>query len=184
MTERMDGRDGDMHRDVQRFSPGVEAAALEILGAIVPRLNPDDAFGRRSGDVGELHLAGGVFLGQLGPPSDTVRYGAILTDEKGAPFSGADTYALTVPTGIVHDDGYFSVTIYSSETKLLIFNESGVYDRTSFTAVQNVDGTYIVTISPDGSGRNGIPSGIPLYGILRAYIPVQGAAMTVDVTND
>jgi hypothetical protein len=180
----MDGGDGDMHRDVQRFSPGVEAAALEILGAIVLQLNPDDAFGKRSGDVGELHLAGGVFLGQLGTPSDTVRYGTILTDENGAPFNGTDTYLLTVPAGIVHEDGYFSVTIYSSETKLLISNESGVYDRTSFTAEQNVDGTYTATISPDGDGKNGIPSGIPFYGILRAYSPVQGATMKVVVTSD
>jgi hypothetical protein len=179
----MDGGDGDMHRDVQRFSPGVEAAAMEIMETVVHHLNPDNAFGRRSGEVGELHLAGGVFLGQLGTPSDTVRYGTILTDQHGAPFNGTDTYVLRVPAGIVHDNGYFSVTIYSAETKLLMANEAGVYDQTTYSAEQNDDGTYTITLSPDGSGKNGIPTGQSFYGILRAYMPIHGADMTVTVTN-
>ena len=179
----MDGGDGDMHRDVQRFSPGVESAAMEVTETVVHHLNPDDAFGRRSGDVGELHLAGGVFLGQLGTPSDTVRYGTILTDQYGAPFNGTDTYVLTVPAGIVHDDGYFSVTIYSAETKLLMPNGLGIYDQTTYSAEQNADGTYTITLSSDGSGKNGIPTGQPFYGILRAYLPIHGADLTVPITN-
>lgn len=179
----MDGGDGNMHRDVQRFSPRTEAAAMEVIETVVHHLNPDDAFGRRSGDVGELHLAGGVFLGQLGTPADTVRYGTILTDQHGAPFNGTDRYVLTVPAGIVHDSGYFSVTIYSTATKLLMPNPQGVYDQTTYSAQQNDDGTYTITLSPDGSGPNGIPTGQPFYGILRAYTPIHGANMTVTVTN-
>ena len=179
----MDGGDGDMHRDVQRFSPSVEVAAMEIMEAAVHHLNPDDAFGSRTGDVGELHLAGGVFLGQLGTPSDTVRYGTILTDQHGAPFNGTDTYVLTVPAGIVHDTGYFSVTIYSAATKLLMPNEQGVYDQTTYSAEQNDDGTYTIALSPDGAGKNGIPTGQPFYGILRAYMPIPGADMTVAISN-
>jgi hypothetical protein len=56
-----------------------------------------------------------------------------------------------------------------------------IYDRTTYTSKQNVDGTYTVTLSPNGEGQNGIPTGKPFYGILRAYCPVQGANLTVKV---
>jgi hypothetical protein len=174
---------GDMHRNVQRFSPGVEKAAHEVFGSLIQSFSPDDAFGKRSGDVGELHLAGGVFLGQLGTPSDTVRYGTILTDDDGEPLNGEDTYVATVPAGIVNDDGYYSVTVYGSDNQLLIPNELGIYDRTSYTSEPNSDGTYTVTLSPDGHGTNGIPTGKPFYGILRSYSPVPGADLTVTITR-
>jgi hypothetical protein len=38
-----------------------------------------------------------------------------------------------------------------------------------------------VTLSPKGEGPNGIPTGKPFYGMLTAYIPVQGDDMTVKV---
>ena len=120
-------------------------------------------------------------LGQLGTPSDTVRYGLILQDANGEPFNGSDTYILTIPAGIVNDNGYFSVTIYGSDNKLLIPNDKNIYDRTTYTSEKNSDGTYTVTLGPDGGGLNGIPTGKPFYGILRAYVPVQGADMTVKV---
>ena len=89
----------------------------------------------------------------------------------------------TVPAGIVNDDGYYSVTVYGSDNRLLIPNELGIYDRTSYTSEPNSDGTYTVTLSPDGHGTNGIPSGKPFYGILRAYSPVPGADLTVTITR-
>jgi hypothetical protein len=177
----MEGGKGDMHRDVQRFSGETEKAALAIIAAAIPHLNPDDAFGKRSGDVGDIHLAGGVMLGQLGTPSETVRYGLILVDDSGEPFNGRNTYVLTVPAGLVHDEGYFSVTIYGADNKLLIPNDRKIYDRTTYSAEANEDGTYTITLGPDGEGVNGIPTGKPFYGILRAYVPVQGADMTVRV---
>jgi hypothetical protein len=158
-----------------------EQAALAIIAAAIPHLNPDDAFGGRSGDVGEITLAGGVMLGQLGTPSDTVRYGLILVDNRGEPLNGSDTYVLTVPAGIVHDNGYFSVTVYGADNKLLIPNDRKIYDRTTYSAEANEDGTYTITLSPDGEGLHGIPTGKPFYGILRAYVPVQGADMTVGI---
>ena len=179
----MEGGQGDMHRDVQRFSPEIEKAALGIIKAAIPFSNPDVAFGKKSGDAGEITLASGVMLGQLGTPSETVRYGLILTDANGKPFNGTDTYILTVPAGLVYENGYFSVTIYGSDNKLLIPNEKNQYDRTTYTSEQNADGSYTITLSPDGGGVNGIPTGKPFYGILRAYVPVQGADMTVKVEN-
>lgn len=177
----MQGGNGDMHRDVQRFSPEIETAAHAIIDAALSYANPDIAFGKKSGDVGDITLAAGVKLGQLGTPSDTVRYLPILVDGDGEPLNGSATYIFTVPAGIVHDDGYYSVTVYGSDNKLLIPNRQGVYDRTTYSSEQNDDGTYTVTLSPDGEGLNGIPTGKPFYAMLRAYVPVQGADMTVKV---
>jgi len=181
---RMSGGKGDMHRDVYKFSPAIEKSALAIIKASLPYVNPDVAFGQKTGDAGEITLAAGVMLGQLGTPSDTVRYGLILADEHGKPFNGKDTYVLTVPAGIVHKKGYFSVTLYGSDNKLLIPNKQHIYDRTTYTAEPNADGTYTITLSPTGEGKNGIPTGgKAFYGILRAYVPVKGADMTVKVKN-
>lgn len=179
----MDGGDGDMHRDVQRFSPQVEKAALQLLEAAVDTQPPGEGFGTRSGDVGEILLAGSVLIGQLGTPSDSVRYSVILTDYEGEALNGTDTYVVTVPAGIVHDDGYFSVTVYGTDNKLLIPNEKGIYDRTSYTSQRNDDGSYIITLRPDGEGKNGIPTGKPFYGLLRAYLPVDGIDITPSVTK-
>ncbi len=179
----MEGGQGDMHRAVQRFSPAVEEAALAIIEASIPHLNPDVAFGKRSGDVGDITLAGAVMLGQLGTPSETVRYFTVLTDSDGAPLNGEDTYTVRVPSGIVHDDGYFSVTVYGTDNKLLIENDKRVYDRRTYSAQAEADGTYIITLSPQGDGKNGIPTGKPFYGLLRAYRPVQGADLTLTVTK-
>ena len=180
---RMEGGSGDMTRPVQRFSPAVEEAGRAIIAAGISFLNPDEAFGKRSGDVGDITLASAVMLGQLGTPSDTVRYGTILTDADGAPFTDSDTYELTVPQGIVENDGYFSITVYDSDTKLLIPNDLGVYDRTTYSAEPEPHGTYRIILSPDGKGHNAIPTGRPFYAILRAYVPVPGADMTVDITR-
>jgi hypothetical protein len=179
----MDGGKGNMDRNVQKFSPETEKASLTIIKAAIPFLNPDIAFGKTSGDVDQITLASAVMIGQLGTPSDSVRYGMILNDENGKPFNGKDTYALTVPANIVEDAGYFSITVYGADNKLLIPNKQGVYDRTTYSSKKNSDGTYTVTLSPDGRGLNGIPTGKPFYAIVRAYVPVQGADLTVTVKN-
>jgi hypothetical protein len=179
----MTGGDGNMYRPVQRFSPEIEKDGLGLIAASIPFLNPDIAFGKKSGDVGEITQAGAVMLGQLGTPSDTVRYEGILADENGQAFNGKDTYALTVPANIIRAGGYYSVTVYGSDNKLLIPNEKKIYDRTTYSSEQNADGTYTLTLSPDGGGLNGIPTGKPFYGLLRAYVPVPGADMSVAVEN-
>lgn len=171
----MEGGDGDMRRPVARFSPAVEKSANAVIAAAIPHIDPATAFGRRSTDTGDITRAAAVMLGQLGTPSDTVRYMPILADDEGGPLNGTDTHEVTVPAGIVRDDGYFSVTVYGGDNKLLIPNEQRVYDRTTYTTVLEPDGTAVITLSPTGGGRNGIPTGKPFYGILRAYQPVRGA---------
>jgi hypothetical protein len=177
----MTGGKGDMHRPVQRFSPGIEQAGLAVIAATIPYLDPDIAFGKKSGDVGDITAAGAVMQGQLGTPSDTVRYALILRDSDGEALNGDDTYTVTVPAGIVRDEGYFSVTVYGADNKLLIPNDLGVYDRTTYSSEAELDGTYLITLSPTGDGKNGIPTGKAFYGVLRAYVPVPGANLTPKV---
>ena len=45
----------------------------------------------------------------------------------------------------------------------------------------NDDGTYTITLSPSGDGKNGIPTGKDFYDILRSYVPSPGATMKVRV---
>lgn len=180
---RMEGGVGDMRRPVREFSPETVAAGLAAIEAGIPAIDPDHAFGKTSGDVEPLVLAGAVMQGQLGTPSDSVRYSLFMTDADGRPLTGEDTYDVLVPAGIVHDDGYFSVTVYGTDNKLLIPNERRLYDRTTYTSEREPDGTYVVTLSPSGDGKNGIPTGKPFYGLLRAYVPVEGADLTPTVTR-
>ncbi len=175
----MSGGDGDMQRAVETFSPDVVKRGLAAIKAALPELNPDKAFGKKSGDVPPLVLAGAVMLGQLGTPSDTVRYGVIMADDSGQPFNGKDSYLLTVPAGIVQDSGYYSITIYGTDNKALIPNAQGRYDRTTYSSKRNADGTYTVSLNPAGDGINGIPTGKDFYVVLRAYVPVPGADLTV-----
>jgi hypothetical protein len=172
---RMAGGRGDMYCPVARFSPRVEQAGRAVIAAAVPHVDQDNAFGKRSGDVGELTLACAVMIGQLGTPRDTVRYALVLADADGAPLTGTDTYEVTVPKGIVRDGGYFSLTVYGTDNRLLIPNPTGIYDRTTYTTEFEADGTAIITVGPLGEGKNGLPTGKPFYAILRAYVPVQDA---------
>ena len=177
----MTGGDGEMNRAVEIFSPAVEKQALAKIQVALPGLDPDVAFGKKSGDVDPLMLAGAVMMGQLGTPSESVRYKVLTTDGAGVPFSGQCNYELTVPAGIIHDDGYFSITVYGADNKALIPNDKGVYDRTTYSSSQNADGTYSISLNPQGKGVNGIPTGKDFYIVLRAYVPVQGADLTVAV---
>jgi hypothetical protein len=124
----------------------IEKAGLAIITESITYLEPDKAFGQKSGNVGYITAADGLMVGQLGTPSETVRYGTILADENGQPFNGASTYVLTVPAGIVHKDGYFSITVYGADNKLLIANDKKTYDRARYSSEQNADGTISTTI--------------------------------------
>ena len=179
----MQGGKGDMVRNVQRFSADIEKNALSVIDTVVSYANPDIVFGKVSGDVSFLNLAAGVKLGQLGTPVDNVRYGTILADENGQPLNGKDTYIVTVPAQLYLKGGYYSVTLYGADNQLLIPNDKNIYDRTSFSSTPNSDGTYTLTLSPEGKGKNGIPTGKAFYGILRAYVPNPNASMKVKVVK-
>ena len=175
----MEGGKGDMNRNVQRFSSQTEKNALKVIDSVVG--SPDDAFGKVSGDIGMLSKAAGIRGGQLGTPVDTVRYWGGFADNKGEALNAKDTYIVTVPAGLVEKDGYYSVTIYGSDNKLLIPNDKKIYDQTSYSSKANSDGTYTITLSPSGEGVNGIPTGKPFYVILRAYVPSPNAVMELKI---
>jgi len=177
----MQGGKGNMDRKVKKFSAKIEKKAFAVIDEAAKTTNPDDVFGYVSGDVSPLNLAIGVRLGQLGTPSGTVRYGMILVDGDNKPFNAKDTYVFTVPANLAKKSGYFSVTVYGTDNKLLIANDKKVYDRTTYSSKQNKDGTYTITLSPDGEGLNGIPTGKPFYAVLRAYDPMPNAVMKVDI---
>jgi hypothetical protein len=166
-----DGK-GSMLRNVQKFSPKIEKQALAILDTLTPMVSPDVMFGHKSGEAGFISLATGVRIGQLGTPTGTVRYNVAQKDSKGEFLNGKNTYVLTTPANMFEKGGYFSVTVYSMETKLLMPNDKGIYARTYDNAEVNKDGTYTITLSPNGEGKNGVPtSGKPFYTIIRAYVP-------------
>ncbi|MEP3333188.1 DUF1214 domain-containing protein [Sedimentitalea sp.] len=171
----MEGGDGDMTRPVQRFSDSIRESGEHVISAMVEVVNVDVVFGSHTGAVGELSRAAGVMQGQLGTPTETVRYALSLTDDDGQPLKGDATYEVTVPAGIVEEDGYFSVTAYGTDNKLLIPNDQGIYDSTTYSAEPNDNGTFTITLSPDASGQNAIPTGKDFYLLTRAYVPVAGA---------
>ena len=82
-------------------------------------------------------------------------------------------------SGLYNPGGYFSVTLYGTDNKLLIPNDLKIYDQTTFSSAPNQDGTTTITLSPSGGGINGIPTGKDFYGVLRAYVPAPGAIMKV-----
>lgn len=177
----MDGGKGDMIRNVQRFSPETEVQAHAVIDALLSIPNADEAFGKVSGDVSFLNLAAGVKVGQLGTPSDTVLYAVFFADDDGVPLSGKATYRVTVPANLFEEGGYYSVTVYGTDNKLLIPNDKKVYDQTTFSSAPNKDGTYTLTFSPSGEGKNGIPTGKDFYSVLRAYLPASGAVMNLKI---
>lgn len=179
----MEGGKGNMDRKVKKFSAEIEKKAFAVIDEAAKTANPDDVFGKVSGDVSPLNLAIGVRLGQLGTPAGTVRYSMILADGDNKPFNAKDTYIFTVPANLAKKSGYFSVTVYGTDNKLLIPNDKKIYDRTTYSSKQNKDGTYTVTLSPDGEGLNGIPTGKPFYAVLRAYDPMPDAVMKVKITK-
>jgi len=171
----LEGGKGDMGRDVQKFSPEIEEGALAVLDTLTRVVSTDIMFGNVSGDRGVLALAAGVRIGQLGTPIGTVRYNVAQKDSDGEFLDGKNTYVVTTPANMVEEGGYFSVTLYSTKTKLLMPNPQKVYDRTTYSAEPNKDGSYTITLSLDGQGKNGIPTaGKPFYIIIRAYVPTPG----------
>ncbi len=177
----MEGGRGDMTRNVQRFSPETERNAQAVIDAVISYETPDNMFGKISGDVSFLSLAAGVKIGQLGTPPDSVRYAIMLTDDDGRPLKGDATYRVSVPAGLVEKSGYFSVTVYGTDNRLLIPNDKEIYDRTTYSAEPNSDGSYTLILSPSGDGKNGLPTGKDFYGILRAYVPSPDAVMMVSI---
>ena len=177
----MTGGKGDMTRNVQRFSPQTEKTAMKIITFSSKNTSPDTYFGKKSGDVGPISLASGVKVGQLGTPMETVRYAMIMRDNNGDPLNGKDTYEVTVPANIVEKNGYFSVTIYGLDNQLFIPNKRKVYDITTYSAKKNKDGTYTITLSHTGEGINGLITGKPFYGALRAYVPAPNADLTMKI---
>jgi len=168
----LEGGKGDMTRNVQKFSKRIEKQGLTVVDALTPLVSPDDMFSHTTGESGFISLATGVRIGQLGTPVGTVRYNVMTKDSSGEFLSGKNSYVVTTPANMYKEGGYFSVTLYSKKTKLLMPNDKKIYARTSDNAEMNKDGTYTISVNPKGEGINGLPtSGEDFYLIIRAYVP-------------
>jgi hypothetical protein len=115
---QLQGGKGDMQREVQQFSSETTKNAQAVIDTVISYLNPDEAFGRVSGDISFLDLAAGVKLGQLGTPADTVRYGAIMVD-------GTDN-KLLIPNDLkIYDQTTFSSEPNQDGTTTITLSPSG-----------------------------------------------------------
>lgn len=180
---KMEGGKGEVNYTSKEFSEETEKWGSALMEASNPYLIGKAKYPKKSGDVDPITLATVVKRARLGAPEDAVRYSVITTDDNGKRLTGKDTYEFTVPSNIVHKEGYMSITAYGLDNKSLIPNKKKIYDRTSYSSERNNDGTYTITLSPEGDGLNGIPTGKPFYAILRAYVPMKGADLTVAVNK-
>lgn len=177
----MKGGKGEVDYQASEFSTNTIKWGNTLIDASLPYINT--VYPKKSGEIDPITLAAVVKRAPRGAPSDVVKYSVVGRDGNGNPFNGNDTYELIVPANIVRKGGYMSITLYGADNRQLIPNEKKIYDRTSFSSSQNKDGTYTITLSPNGEGINGIPTGKPFYAILRAYEPIEGADLKVLVNK-
>lgn len=178
---KMEGGKGKISYNPNEFSANTIKWGNSLIDASIPYAKL--VYPKKSGEVDPITLATVVKRARHGVPSDAVKYSVIGRDENGEPFKGDDTYELTVPANIVRKGGYMSITLYGIDNRRLIPNDKKIYDRTSFSSSQNKDGTYTITLSPNGKGLNGIPTGKSFYVILRAYEPIEDADLKVLVNK-
>lgn len=158
------------------FTAKERAAAMAIIKDYsLKQKTGNKLFGKSSQGIGDLDRAAGVFLGQLGIPSEFVQYTQYVVAPDGERLGGQGSYTITVdPEGMIRDQsGYWSITVYNMEDRYLIQNSLDTYSITSYTAIANSDGSYTVRINPDGVGENAIPTvGKTIYAVMRVYQPV------------
>lgn len=170
---RTSGGDGELPFLVPDFTDEEYRAGLEVIKQYsMPLTSSLKIFGTREQGGGDLDRCAGVFLGQLGIPASFVQYTQYVQLD-GEPLGGDASYTITVPAErIVHDDGYWSLTVYDMEDRYLIPNPQDRYAISSYNAIPNADASCTIRIDPDGTGENAIPTmGKPIYAIMRAYQP-------------
>lgn len=170
-----EGGNGTFEHVIPKFTQSTTRKGLKRIKKAIPRTQKEVNQVFTNGYQGSdpLLLAAGVMIGQLGIPAESVRYGVILNDSSGTPLSRNKTYTIKVPEGLQKPSGYWSITLYDTETRLLIANPQERYSVISYTAKPDEDGDFTVTLSPGGEGPNGIPTmGKPPYVIFRVYNPV------------
>jgi len=177
------GAGGDFPFIIPDFSKDVQDAGLKKIDDYVQK-GHDSAkyFVSPYEGGGDLDRAAGALAGQLGTQARYAQYGQIIFDQHGKRLNGKDSYEIMAPKeGLVkNDQGYWTVTIYSTKDRFLIANKKNIYYISSYNAKANPDGTYTIRINPEGSGDNSIPTnGVDFYGIFRVYEPVKSVEFPV-----
>lgn len=121
-------------------------------------------------------------LGAL-PATEAIYYRAAATLDD-APLTGTTPYRLHFDAGAlppVEATGFWSVTMYDAETRMLVANPIGRYAINSADpgVVRNQDGSldlYLQHDAPAGRESNWLPApSSAYYVILRVYVPQQSA---------
>lgn len=86
--------------------------------------------------------------------SETVYFTA-MNDDAGEPLSTACHYRLV---GKPLDTRWWSITAYGPD-HYLIENPANRYSQAKNTVTRGADNGFVINVSPDGSGENGIPTG-------------------------
>lgn len=171
------GGGGDFPFIVPSFSQSVQEAGIKKIHDYVEQGHDTSKyFVSRYEGGGDLDRAAGANAGQLGTQARYAQYGQISFDQHKKRLNGQDSYEIVIPKeGLFNNDnGYWTVTIYSTEDRFLIANKKNIYYISSYNAKANPDGTYTVRINPEGLGDNAIPSnGVNFYGIFRVYEPAK-----------
>ena len=177
------GAGGDFPFIVPDFSKAVQDAGLKKINDYV--LEGHDTtryFVSPYEGGGDLDRAAGALAGQLGTQARYAQYGQMIIDQHGKRLNGEDNYEIMVrKEGLIkNNQGYWTVTIYSSKDRFLIANKQNIYHLSSYNAKANPDGTYTIRVNPEGSGDNSIPSsGVVFYGLFRVYEPVKNVKFPV-----
>ena len=104
--------------------------------------------------------------------SESLYFEATADDQGGALTSACD-YVLKGPAPAAR---WWSVTAYGADN-MLIPSDSERYSASAASAVTNADGEIQITLSPDGSGENGIATGYGRFSlVLRLYQPAKDLA--------
>ena len=170
------GGGGDFPFVVPTFDKAIQEAGFSKIDAYVREGHSSaNYFVSKYEGGGDLDRAAGVLAGQLGTQARYAQYGQIIFDQNKKRLKGNGSYEITVPKeGLVRNkQGYWTVTIYSQESRFLIPNKKEIYYISSYNAKANPDGTYTIHINNEGKGVNGLPTaGVDFYGIFRVYEPV------------
>lgn len=172
---------GDAYLELQTLGNGVLAQAKsEAMWTLLPS-------GQGTFGTDYLVRAAVAKFGLGANPEEEAVYPVAKQDSWGLLLDGANTYTLNFPgfPQVDPDGGFWSITLYDSDSRLLVCNEIGVHHIGTYSAnidelVTNDDGSFTLYVGPkaprDASlAANWLPTWSEqdkFYLVLRQYLPV------------
>lgn len=114
----------------------------------------------------------GTYIGQWGAPPEEASYIQMIKDHNGDVLNGANDYSITFTPPPVSQ--FWSVTVYGSNTKLMIANDLNRHSRGDRHVKLNPDGTVTLRLGHDTKGKAEDANFLPVpnenfYLVLRMY---------------